>query len=405
MDVYETLTADAQALAPQLVAWRRDFHAHPELGFQEVRTAGIVAAHLRDLGLEVSTGIGRTGVVAVVEPDGLPLTAPTLLLRFDMDALPIQEENDVPYRSRFAGIMHACGHDGHTAIGMGIAQLLASRRHSLPGRVKLIFQPAEEIGSGARAMIADGVLQNPTPSATFGLHLWTGLPLDQVVVQPGPLWADAASFHLVVYGRGGHGAVPHETIDATLVASQIVVALQSIVARNINPAQAAVVTVGSFHSGHAFNVIAEKAELQGTIRSFDPTVSSLLKERIAAIAAGVCAAYGATCDVAFPMEVPATVNSEEGATLMRRVARAIVDPGQVIQIAPMMVAEDVSEFLHRAPGCFILVGATDPAQPAYPPHHSPGFDFDERVLSTGVALVTGAALTWLAEEAAAKLPA
>jgi amidohydrolase len=285
-----------------------------------------------------------------------------------------------------------------------VAQLLAGRRQTLPGRVKLVFQPAEEIALGARAMVADGALEHPKPAATFGLHLWTGLPLNQVAVQSGPLMADAARFYVKVRGRGGHGAAPHETIDATLVASQIVVALQSIVARNVDPTQPAVVTVGSFHSGHAFNVIAEEAELQGTIRTFDATISQLVKDRISELATGICAAHGAHCEVGFPVTLPATVNSEAGTSLMRRVARAIVGPDQVIRIPPQMVSEDVSEFLNRAPGCFIMVGATDPAQAEYPPHHSPHFDFDERMLPIGVALLAGAALTWLEEQSSNEQP-
>ncbi len=235
MDDLKRLAAEAQDMAPALVAWRRDFHMHPELGFEEVRTAGVVAEHLRSLGMEVSAGVGKTGVVAVVEGDDLPPDAPTVLLRFDMDALPIDEENDVPYRSQTPGVMHACGHDGHTAIGMGVAQMLVRHRHSLPGRVKLVFQPAEEGLGGALAMIEDGVLENPAPSASFGMHLWSRLPLNQVIVQPGPLWATAGSFRLAIRGRGGHGAAPHETVDATVVASHIVVAWQSVVARSVDP--------------------------------------------------------------------------------------------------------------------------------------------------------------------------
>ncbi len=203
MTIYQTLKTEAEALFPMLVAWRRDFHQHPELGFQEVRTAGIVADHLRELGLEVSTGVGKTGVVAMIENDQAPSDAPTVLLRFDMDALPILEANDVPYRSQNNGVMHACGHDGHTAIGMGVAQLLTKRRNELPGRVKLVFQPAEEGLGGAAAMINDGVLETPKPAAAFGLHLWSRLPLNQVVVQSGPLWATAGKFELTVHGRGG----------------------------------------------------------------------------------------------------------------------------------------------------------------------------------------------------------
>jgi amidohydrolase len=395
--MYQLLKQEAQELFPKLVAWRRDFHQHPELGFQEVRTAGIVADHLRSLGLEVSTGVGKTGVVALIEPNDLPADAPTVLLRFDMDALPIHEENDVAYKSQNPGVMHACGHDGHTAIGMGVAELLSRHRAELPGRVKLAFQPAEEGLGGARAMIADGVLETPKPGAAFGLHLWSRLPLNQVVVQSGPLWAAADKFELVIHGKGGHGATPHDTIDATLVASQIVVALQSIVARNVNPTDTAVVTVGSFHSGTAGNIISERAELEGTIRSFDADVRSLLHRRIEEVARGICEAFGASYEFSIPGCVPATVNSEAGAALMRQVAEQILDPEHVIQISPMMVGEDMAEFLNRVPGCFILVGASDPDTGWHSPHHSPTFDFDERMLPTGVALLASAAIQYLSE--------
>lgn len=392
----------ANDLMPQLTAWRRDFHAHPELGFQEVRTAGIVADHLRGLGLEVSTGVGKTGVVAVIEGDDSPPDAPTVLLRFDMDALPIHEESDVPYRSQNDGVMHACGHDGHTAIGMGVAQLLAERRENLRGRVKLVFQPAEEGLGGAVAMLKDGVLDDPTPSAAFGLHVWSRLPLNQVVVQEGPLWASAGMFTLTVTGRGGHGAAPHETIDATLVASQIVVAWQSIVARNVDPTQTAVVTVGTFHAGDQGNVIAGRAKLTGTIRSFDPAVDALLKTRMAEMADNICAAYGATCSLEHTVTVPATINSAAGAALMQPIAEAVVGPHQVTSITPMMVAEDMSEFLNRAPGCFILIGASDPAQGWHSPHHNAAFDFDERVLPVGTAILATTALEYLAQNRAAQ---
>ena len=396
--VSAALLAEASAMAEQLVAWRRDFHMHPELGYQEVRTAGIVADHLRTLGLEVSTGIGKTGVVALVEGDNTPLDAPTVMLRFDMDALPIHEANEVPYRSQQAGVMHACGHDGHTAIGMGVAQLLVARRNELPGRVKLVFQPAEEALGGALAMINDGVLAEPKPAAAFGLHLWSRLPLNQVVVQSGPLWAAADSFTITVRGRGGHGAMPHETIDSTLVASEIVMALQSIVARNVNPTDTAVVSVGTFMSGNAANVISGEATLTGTIRSFTPEVRNLLFGRIDEIAKGICQAHGATCVVEPRLGCPATINSVAGAALMARVATGVVGAEQVAQIAPMMVGEDMAEFLDRAPGCFVLIGAADPAGPELSPHHNATFDFDERMLPTGVAVLAGAAMAYLAAQ-------
>ncbi|MBP8292399.1 MAG: amidohydrolase [Caldilineaceae bacterium] len=387
--------AQAAALQPQLVAWRRDFHMHPELGFQEVRTAGIVADHLRSLGLEVTTGIGKTGVVAVVEGDDAPAEAPTVMLRFDMDALPIMEENDAPYASQNPGVMHACGHDGHTAIGMGVATLLTQHRQGLAGRVKLVFQPAEEGLGGARAMLADGVMHDPQPAAAFGMHLWSRLPLNQIVVQPGPLWAGADKVDLIVSGQGGHGAMPHETIDAIYVASQIVIAWQGIISRSIDPAEPAVITVGSFHAGTACNVIAGTAELACSIRSLTLAMRDFLVRRMHEVAEGVCAAHGATCELTFTSGVPPTINDPAGAALMQGIASALVGEPQVAQITPMMVGEDMSEFLNRAPGCYVLVGAWDPDKPLNSPHHSPTFDFDERMLATGAALLAVTAVEYL----------
>ncbi len=392
----EWIPREAEELLPRLVEWRRDFHRHPELGFQEVRTAGIVAAHLQELGLEVTTGVGRTGVIAMVEPDDLPDDGETVLLRFDMDALPIHEETGLPFASQNAGVMHACGHDGHTAIGMGVAQLLTKHRNELPGRVKLVFQPAEEGLGGAMAMINDGALEEPQPAAAYGLHLWSRLPYNQVVVQPGHLWAAADMFTLTVHGKGGHGATPHDTIDATLVACQLVVALQSIVARNTNPSDTAVVTVGALNSGNKGNVISERAVLEGTIRSFDSDVRDLLLKRIDEICTGICRAFGATFEFDMASCVPATTNSVAGAQLMERVANGVVGEPNVARIAPMMVGEDMAEFLNRAPGCFVLVGAASPEEGFYSPHHSPTFDFEESVMPTGVALLAEAAFSQLA---------
>ncbi|MDE0142752.1 MAG: amidohydrolase [Caldilineaceae bacterium] len=392
----EWIRREADELLPKLVEWRRDFHRHPELGFQEVRTAGIVAAHLQELGLEVSTGVGKTGVIAMVEPDDLPDDSETVLLRFDMDALPIHEETGLPYASQNAGVMHACGHDGHTAIGMGVAQLLTRHRNELSGRVKLVFQPAEEGLGGAMAMIDDGALEEPQPAAAYGLHLWSRLPYNQVVVQPGPLWAAADIFTLTVNGKGGHGATPHDTIDATLVASQLVVALQTIVSRNANPSDTAVVTVASFQSGNAGNVISEEAVLKGTIRSFEPEVRDLLLRRFEEICTGICQAFGASYEFEMHSCVPATINSEAGARVMEGIAREVVGEQNVAQIAPMMVGEDMAEFLNRAPGCFVLVGAANPEEGFYSPHHSPSFDFEESVMPTGVSLLAEAAFSQLA---------
>ena len=395
MTITQTLKAEAEDLFPQLVEWRRDFHTHPEMGFEEVRTAGIVADHLRDLGLEVSTGVGKTGVIALVEADDTPADAPTVMLRFDMDALPIEEETGLEFRSQNPGVMHACGHDGHTAMGMGVAKLLTKHRNELNGRVKLVFQPAEELGEGALAMIADGALDGPTPSAAFGLHLWSRLPLNQIVVQPGPLWARSDFFTVTIQGQGGHGAVPQETVDATLIASELVVAWQSIVSRNVDPTETAVLSVGSVHSGSAANIIAGEATLTGTIRTFNDDVADLIVKRMQEIADGICQAFGASNTFEFDNGTGVTQNSEAGAALMREVATEVVGEEQVVQITPMMVGEDMAEFLDRAPGCFILVGASDPAEEMHSPHHNPTFDFDERMMPTGVAALAGAAVAYL----------
>lgn len=391
----ELFQAQAAALQPQLVAWRRDFHMHPELGFQEVRTAGIVADHLRSLGLEVTTGVGKTGVVAIVEGDKTPADAPTVMLRFDMDALPIAEQNATSFTSQHPGVMHACGHDGHTAIGMGVATLLARHRNALAGRVKLVFQPAEEGLGGALAMIADGVLHEPRPAAAFGLHLWSRLPLGKVVVQPGPLLAGADKVNVKVNGVGGHGALPHETVDAVYVASQIVVAWQGIVARNVSPTEPAVITVGSIQAGTASNVIASTAELACSIRSLSLEMRDFLVRRMREVADGICAANGATCELTLAAGVPPTTNDPKGAALMHDIAEELVGVQNIPNFPPLMVSEDMAEFLNRAPGCYALVGAWDTEKPINSPHHSPTFDFDERMLATGVALLASTATEFL----------
>ena len=298
---------EAQALYDELVAIRRDLHMHPELGFQEVRTARIVATKLNELGYEVLTGVGKTGVVGLLA-GGQPGER-TVLLRFDMDALPIQEANDVPYRSQTPGVMHACGHDGHVAVGIGVATLLARQRDRLPGTVKLMFQPAEEGLGGANAMIQDGVLSNPSVDIALGLHVSSNFPTGTAVVRSGAMMAAADKLHILVRGRGGHAAHPEQTTDAVLVAAQSVVALQTIVARNLDPEHFGVITVGSFHAGEAGNVIAETAELRGSIRSFEPEVRELLHRRIQEVATGVAAALGASAEVTITRGVDPTVNA------------------------------------------------------------------------------------------------
>jgi amidohydrolase len=389
------LHAETQALGDQLVAWRRDLHRHPELAFEERRTAAIVAEHLGRLGIEVRTEVGKTGVVGILEG-----TRPgkTVMLRFDMDALPIEEANETDYISQNPGKMHACGHDGHTAIGLGVATLLARHRDALNGRVKLVFQPAEEMTGGARAMIADGVLENPAPDVVLGLHLWNPLPVGRAIVQGGPLMAAATHFKLTIHGRGGHGAMPHETVDALVTASHVVTALQTIVSRNVNPTQTAVLSVGTFHAGYAFNVIAGRAELSGTLRAFDGQIMAQVEERLRQVVTGMAEAFGATSELELVHAAPAVVNDPAVASLVDRVARRVLGDAAVSPITPVMVSEDMAEFLNRVPGCFFFLGSMNPERGLDYPHHHPRFDFDEAALPLGIAVLVEATTMYLSEQ-------
>jgi amidohydrolase len=387
--------AEAQALADDIVAIRRDLHTHPELGFQEVRTARIVAEKLGTLGYEVVTGVGKTGVVGLLT-GGQPGER-TVLLRFDMDALPIQEENDVPYRSQTPGIMHACGHDAHVAVGIGVATLFARHRDHIRGTVKLMFQPAEEGLGGANAMIADGVLQGPDVDVALGLHVSSNHPLGTAVVRSGAMMAASDKLRIVVQGRGGHAAHPEQTIDAVLVASHIVVALQTIVSRNLNPEETGVITIGSIQAGKASNVIAETAELNGSIRSFSEEVRQLLHRRIQEVATGVATALGAQAEVIVTRGVNATVNAEAPTALVYDVATAILGEANVDTTYRTTGGEDFSAVLAAVPGNFFFLGARNEERGITAAHHNPHFDIDEACLPQGVAILCEAAVRALAE--------
>ncbi|HEY4688875.1 MAG TPA: amidohydrolase [Anaerolineae bacterium] len=384
--------SEALAMKDQLVVWRRDFHRHPELGFHEVRTSGIVAKHLIHLGLEVQTGVGKTGVIGLLEG---AKPGPVVMLRFDMDALPIHEENQTDYVSQTPGVMHACGHDAHTAIGMGIAQLLARHRDRIGGTVKLVFQPAEEGFGGALAMIQDGVLEGPRPSVSIGLHVWNEAPIGQALVGAGAVMAAAGIFKIVVRGKGGHGAQPHRAVDAVLVGSAIVNALQTIVARNVNPRRTAVVSACTFHAGNAFNVIAETAELSGTFRSFDDETHELLTRRIRQVAEDTAAALGATAEMDIQPVAPATINDAGVAAVLREIAADVLGQAQVSADQFTMGSEDMSEFLKRVPGCFFFLGSRNDARGFNAPHHNPHFDIDEDVMPLGVAILAQSAMRYL----------
>jgi amidohydrolase len=378
------IRVDIQALQPQLVAWRRQLHQRPELGFREHLTATLITQQLTQWGIDHEVGIAQTGVVAVIQGDR---PGPVLGVRADMDALPIQEANEVSYRSQHAGVMHACGHDGHTAIALGTAQYLAQHRDRFAGTVKLIFQPAEEGPGGAKPMIEAGVLKNPDVDAIIGLHLWNQLPLGTVGVRAGALMAAVELFKCVILGKGGHGAIPQQTIDSIVVGSQIVNALQTIVARNVDPIDSAVVTVGEFQAGTAKNIIADSARLAGTVRYFNPQYAGFFKQRIEQIIAGVCQAHGAAYELDYSSLYPPVINDGAIADLVRSVAMAVIEtPAGVVPHCQTMGGEDMSFFLQAIPGCYFFLGSANLSRGLNFPHHHPRFDFDEAVLSMGVEI-------------------
>lgn len=380
----DQIRATIQALQPDIVTWRRRLHQRPELGFREQITAEFIQQQLTAWGIPFQAGVATTGVVAVVE-SGQP--GPVLGIRADMDALPIQEENNVPYRSQHDGRMHACGHDGHVAIALGTVRYLAQHRDRWRGTVKVIFQPAEEGPGGAKPMIEAGVLKNPDVEAMIGLHLWNNLPLGTVGVRSGPLMAATELFKITVQGKGGHGALPHQTVDSIVVGAQIVGALQTIVARNIDPTQSAVVSVGSFHSGGAPNVIADIAELSGTVRYFDRRYSDFFAARIEQIVAGICQSHGATYQLDYQALYPPVINDSAMAELVKSAALSVVEtPAGIVPDCHTMGGEDMAFFLQEVPGCYFFLGSANIEKSLAYPHHHPRFDFDETALGMGVEL-------------------
>ncbi|MEP7289982.1 MAG: amidohydrolase [Chloroflexota bacterium] len=381
--------SQAQAMRDELIARRRDFHQHPELAFQEVRTAGIVANELNRLGLEVTTGIGKTGVVAILEGDR---EGPTVLVRCDMDALPIIEANRADYISQESGKMHACGHDGHTAIGLAVAKMLTEQRSKIAGRVKFVFQPAEEIAQGAQAMINDGVLSDPVPQVSLGLHLWNDLPLGQVGITDGPAMAGSDFFRIVIRGSGGHAAMPAQTHDPIIAATQIVSALQTIVSRNINGLDTAVVSVTTFHAGDADNVIPAQAILTGTFRFYLPEVHDLIERRMREIITGIATAMQCEAEITSHQSAPPLVNDITSNARLRRAFGAINQPQPLTwkDQVRTMGAEDMAVFLKAIPGTFIFVGSANESRDLHYPHHHPRFDFDEAALPIGAGLLATA---------------
>jgi amidohydrolase len=386
--------------AAEMAALRRDLHAHPELCFEEVRTADVVAAQLTAWGIPIHRGLGTTGVVGIVKAG---TSDRAIALRADMDALPMQERNSFAHTSQNPGKMHACGHDGHTAMLLGAAQYLAQHR-DFDGTVYLVFQPAEEGGGGAREMIKDGLFEKFPVEAVFGMHNWPGSAAGTFAASTGPVMASSNEFKITVRGKGGHAAMPHNAVDPVVVACQLVLGFQTIISRNVKPIDAAVISVTMVHAGEATNVIPNHCELQGTVRTFSLEVLDQVEQRMRDMAEHTCAAVGASCDFEFVRNYPPTINSAAETEFARRVMASIVGEDKVLVQEPTMGAEDFSFMLQAKPGCysFIANGEGDHREMGHGGGpcmlHNPSYDFNDELLPLGATYWVRLAEQWLAEK-------
>ena len=381
MKLLDSITTEAASI----IAVRRDIHAHPELCFQEQRTADVVAGKLAEWGIEVHRGMGTTGVVGIIKNG---TSQRSIGLRADMDALPVNEANTFAHASKHPGKMHACGHDGHTAMLLAAAQHLAKHKH-FDGTVVLIFQPAEEGGGGAREMIKDGLFDKFPVDAVFGLHNWPGMPVGTLAVSPGPVMASSNEFKITIRGKGCHAALPHNGIDPVPIACEMVQAFQTIVSRNLKPIDAGVISVTMIHAGDATNVVANSCELQGTVRTFTVEMLDLIERRMKTIAEHVSAAHEATCEFAFVRNYPPTINHVNEAAFTRDVLAGIVGPDNVLAQEPTMGAEDFSYMLLEKPGAYFFI-ANGEGQHREMGHgggpctlHNPSYDFNDDLIPLG----------------------
>jgi amidohydrolase len=378
-----------KSVEQEVIAIRRDLHRIPETGYKEKKTSAYVADYLQREGLKMVTGVAGTGVVGLLET-GRP--GNTLLIRADMDALPITEATGLDFASEHPGVMHACGHDGHMAMVLATATVMNRLKSQFNGGIKFVFQPAEEGPGGAKPMIAAGVLDDPTVDYALGCHIWPNIPEGTIGIRTGPLLAAMFSFDITINGKGGHGAMPHLCVDALEIGCQVVNALQRVVSRQMNPLSPAVITVGRFQAGTAFNVIPETANLCGTARTFDKTTWRRWPETIEKIVSGVCDSMGADYDVSFEQGYPPTVNDAAMADRMRIIAGEVVGPERVVVPDKTLGGEDMAYFLERVPGCFFCLGA---GNDAFAGIHSPRFGFNEGILASGVEVYCRAALDLL----------
>ncbi len=398
MKILDSIATQAAAIT----ALRRDLHAHPELCFEEHRTADVVAAKLEEWGIPVHRGLGKTGVVGILRHGS---SARAIGLRADMDALPVHEVNTFAHASRHTGKMHACGHDGHTAMLLAAAQHLAKHRN-FDGTVYLIFQPAEEGGGGAREMMQDGLFDKFPMDAVFGMHNWPGMAVGQFAVSPGPVMASSNEFRIVIRGKGSHAALPHNGIDPVPIACQMVQAFQTIITRNKKPVDAGVISVTMIHAGEATNVVPDSCELQGTVRTFTLPVLDLIERRMKQVAEHVCAAHDATCEFEFERNYPPTVNSAAEAGFAREVMASIVGEAQVMPQEPTMGAEDFAFMLQDKPGAYCFIGNGDGAHRemghgAGPcTLHNPSYDFNDDLIPLGATYWVRLAEAWFARQPA-----
>jgi amidohydrolase len=383
----------------EMVEIRRHLHQNPELSFEEVETPAFIASYHKKLGLEIRTGVGGRGVVATLK-GGKP--GKTVALRADFDALPIQEENDSPYKSKVPGVMHACGHDGHTATLLVLAKVLSELKEDIEGNVVFIHQHAEEIApGGAIAMIEDGCLEGV--DVIYGTHLWATMPTGTIGYRTGPVMAAADSFTIKVQGKGGHGAQPHKTKDSIVIGAQLISNLQQIVSRRVNPLDAAVVSVGAFEAKNAFNVIADKAKLTGTVRTFKENVRVDIEKEIDRIANGTCLAADASYEYIFKRGYPPVVNHREDTDFVVDVANNVPGVMQLEEIEPQMGGEDYAYYLQQVPGTFFFTGAEDATWEETYPHHHPKFKINEDALLIAANVLGAATLTYLKQNAEEKI--
>ncbi len=384
---------EAEELKNEVIELRRNFHRRPETGFDLPETSEKVATYLEKLGIAVKRNVGKSGVVGILQGK---CEGKTILLRADMDALPIEEKNDVPYKSEIPGKMHACGHDGHTAMLLVAAKILTRHTDDFCGTIKFVFQPSEEqLPGGAIEMIKDGVMENPHVDAAFGIHLWTPLKSGQLGIREGAMMAAPDVFEITLTGKGGHGAYPHTTIDPIVASAQLITALQTIVSRETDPLDTMVVTVGRFHAGDTFNVIPETASLYGTVRTLNEETHKMAKDKIERITKGISSAFRVKYSLKYDYGYPILKNDPEMVKLVKKAGEEIVGKENIVEVAPSMGGEDMAYFLQKAKGAFCFLGASNESKGIMAPHHSPYFDIDEDVLPIGSALHTLVALEFL----------